>query len=71
MKAVSGNKTNSKINGLIQRGQWEEARRLLERERDKEPTNHWVLTQLGVTFYEQRRHEEGSPTFSRVVRDCP
>ena len=71
---MTGNKMNSKINGLIQRGQWAEARRLLERERDKEPTNHWVLTQLGVTFYEQRRYEEALQLFlasREIVPDCP
>jgi tetratricopeptide (TPR) repeat protein len=74
MSAMSGNKTNGKINALIQRGEWDEARRLLIREQDKDPTNHWVLTQLGVTFYEQRRYEEALELFlssRKIVPDCP
>ncbi len=74
MTTASGNKTNAKINDLFQRGEWEAARRLLVREQDKEPANHWVLTQLGVTFYEQRRYEEALPLFlasRKIVPDCP
>src|SRR5208282_2496201 len=65
---------NGKINDLIRREEWDEARRLLVREHDKEPSNHWVLTQLGVTYYEQRRYEEALPFFrasKKIVPDCP
>ena len=41
---------SDKINDLFRRRQWEKARELLEKEREKAPENHWLLTQLGVTF---------------------
>lgn len=68
------NKLSSKIGSHFQREEWEEARRVLVREHEKDPHSHWVLTQLGVTFYEQRRYEEALPLFleSRdIVPDCP
>jgi tetratricopeptide (TPR) repeat protein len=62
------------IHDLFRRGEWETARRRLERERAKDPDNHWLLTQLGVTFYEQRRYAEALPLFLaslKIVPDCP
>ena len=55
---MATNKVNNKIAALLQKGEWAQARALLERERDKEPDNHWVLTQLGVTYYEQGRYDD-------------
>jgi tetratricopeptide (TPR) repeat protein len=64
----------TRVNQLILRGQWDEARGLLEKQREKDPANHWVLTQLGVTFYEQGKYEEALELFLaslRIVDDCP
>ena len=62
------------IEKLIERGQWQEARRLVEKELVKQPDNHWLLTQLGATYFEQRRYRESlRPLLSalEVVPDCP
>jgi tetratricopeptide (TPR) repeat protein len=59
---------------LFQSGQWADARKLLESELVKEPDNHWLLTQLGVTYYEQQQYEEALKNFqaaSRITPDCP
>ena len=59
---------------LFQNGQWADARKLLEAELAKEPDNHWLRTQLGVTYYEQQQHEEALKHFqaaSRFMPDCP
>ncbi|MFZ1937389.1 MAG: tetratricopeptide repeat protein [Thermoguttaceae bacterium] len=68
-KKLSGN-----IDRLFQQEKWDEARSVLEQERDKDPNNHWVLTQLGVTFYEQRQYKEALQLFlasQKIVPDCP
>ena len=68
------NKRNDKINDLLRRGKWPEARNLLERERAADPDNHWLLTQLGVTFYEQGQYEDALKLFlasREIVPDCP
>ncbi len=71
---MAGKKLNDAVNDLFEREKWDEARRLLERERKKDPESHWVLTQLGVTYYEQRRYEEALELFlasREIVPDCP
>jgi tetratricopeptide (TPR) repeat protein len=65
---------SDKINGLFAKEEWAKARPLLEAELLKRPDDHWVLTQLGVTFYEQRHYEESLKLFLKskeIVPDCP
>src|SRR5437867_3450047 len=65
---------SDKIDDLFQRGQWEAARKQLEAERQKDPANHWLLTQLGVTFYEQERYEKALELFQasrELMANCP
>jgi pentatricopeptide repeat protein len=71
---MAKDKLNGAIDGLFKRGRWNEARRLLERAREKDPENHWLVTQLGVTFYEQQRYHEALVLFAaslEIVPDCP
>ncbi len=71
---MSRDTLSNRVNLLFQQGKWVTARKLLEEEREKDPTDHWVLTQLGVTFYEQRRYQEALQLFLaslKIVRDCP
>jgi tetratricopeptide (TPR) repeat protein len=71
---MAGDGFSKKIAGLFQEGKWKDARALLEREREKDPDNHWLLTQLGVTFYEQRQYEEALRLFLEsysILDDCP
>ena len=71
---MAKDKFGGRIDGLFARREWGEARRLLEKEREKSPDNHWVLTQLGVTFYEQHRYEEALAWLLaslKIVPDCP
>jgi tetratricopeptide (TPR) repeat protein len=65
---------NQKIDDLFQKSKWHQARRLLEKERDKNPDDHWILTQLGVTFYEEGNYQEALSWFLkslRIVESCP
>ncbi len=65
---------NQTVETLIEQGAWEEARKLIEQELLREPDNHWLLTQLGVTFYEQGRYRESlRPLLEslEIVPDCP
>lgn len=59
---------------LLQQGAWEEARKQIEQELKRRPDDHWLLTQLGVTYYEQGRYRESlDPLLKslKIVPDCP
>ncbi len=65
---------NGSIEQLLERGAWSAARKVLERELHGDPANHWLLTQLGVTYYEQRRYKRALDLFREshaIVDDCP
>ncbi len=67
-------KRNGAINELFRRAKWLESGDLLEREREAEPKNHWLITQLGVTKYEQAQYEDALKLFLaslEIVSDCP
>lgn len=71
---MSSQELNDKIAHLFEVGDWSGARCVLEEQRQKDPSNHWVLTQLGVALYEQRRYREALRWFRkslRIVDDCP
>jgi len=62
------------IEHLFGLGEWEKARKLLEEARRKDPQSHWLLTQLGVTCYEQKKYQKALQLFlasRKVVADCP
>jgi len=65
---------NARINQLFMKCDWDGARQLLEKERENDPSNHWVLTQLGVTLYEQKRYKQALELLLdslKIVGDCP
>jgi tetratricopeptide (TPR) repeat protein len=65
---------SDKIDRLFQHCKWEKARQLLEAERKKDPQDHWLLTQLAVTFYEQRQYAKALRLLlasRKIVGDCP
>jgi tetratricopeptide (TPR) repeat protein len=62
------------IDDLIQREEWEKARALIEIELAHEPESHWLLTQLGETYYEQRQYKKALGLLLKsldIVPDCP
>jgi tetratricopeptide (TPR) repeat protein len=64
----------AQISNLIESEQWEKARALIEKELEREPDNHWLLTQLGETYYEQRQYRRALGLFLKsldIVPDCP
>jgi len=54
--------------------EWEKVRALIRRELTRTPADHWLLTQLGVTLYEEGRYSEAlKPLVEswQIVPDCP
>jgi tetratricopeptide (TPR) repeat protein len=74
MNLMNRDRLNDRVNELFRRDQWNEARKLLTQALAKDPENHWLLTQLGVTLYEQRRYKRALQIFQRsrrILADCP
>jgi tetratricopeptide (TPR) repeat protein len=65
---------SERINDLFKRQKWAEARRLLKKRLEKEPNDHWILTRLGTTYYEERDYLKALE-FSRQAQplapECP
>lgn len=59
---------------LLEQESWEAARQAIDRELKRHPGDHWLLTQRGVTFYEEGRYEDALPPLLeslKIVPDCP
>jgi tetratricopeptide (TPR) repeat protein len=73
-KVTLKDRLGDRINDLFARCEWKKARALLQAERERKPDSHWVLTQLGVTHYEERRYQHALGLFQaslQLVPDCP
>ncbi|MCE9533825.1 MAG: hypothetical protein K8T89_22265 [Planctomycetes bacterium] len=71
MKVASNTRT---IERHLEQEAWEDARKFITRDLTQQPDNHWLLTQLGVTYYEQGQYRESlQPLLSslKIVPDCP
>ncbi|MBX9791505.1 MAG: hypothetical protein K2Y37_21500 [Pirellulales bacterium] len=69
-----GNKSSKRIAELFRNAEWAKARAILNKELAKHPENHWLITQLGVTYYEEREYGEALKQFRKsyqIVSDCP
>jgi tetratricopeptide (TPR) repeat protein len=60
--------------GLFQREEWEKARKVLLQRLKDEPDDHWLITRIGTTYYEERDYEkalEYHETAMRLAPRCP
>jgi tetratricopeptide (TPR) repeat protein len=47
----------SRIEAAIERDEWGKARVLIRQWLRREPNDHWLLTRLGLTYYEQKQYK--------------
>lgn len=59
------------INDLFKQERWAEARRLLEERLVGEGENHWLLTRLGTTHYEERDYPRALELSRRAYQLAP
>ena len=68
-------KTNIKsIESAIDSEHWEQARKLIKADLKTDPNNHWLLTRLAATYYEQRKYGTALRISKRAVQlmpNCP
>jgi hypothetical protein len=61
----------SKIERLISAEDWPAARRAVRAELRSFPNNHWLLTRLGLTYYEERRYKQALKYSLLALAEAP
>jgi len=56
---------------LLAQKKWAKARALIQDELLSDPTDHWLWTTLGLTYYEQRQYEKALKCSKRAVELAP
>jgi tetratricopeptide (TPR) repeat protein len=59
------------IQTLVQAKKWTKARALIQDELLSSPTDHWLWTTLGLTYYEQRQYEKALKCSKRAIELAP
>jgi tetratricopeptide (TPR) repeat protein len=59
------------IESLIREGRWSEARKAITTELRIDPTSHWLITRLGLTYYEQRKYSRALTFAARALELAP
>src|SRR5689334_14232809 len=59
------------VERLIAAGKWPEARRVLRALLRERPEDHWLLSRLALTYYEQCAYEKALELELRAVRIAP
>ncbi len=65
---------NNLVNDYIMNEEWTNAKKILEKELDVNPDDHWVITQLSEVFYEMRDYDKALELSSKAIElapDCP
>jgi len=57
MTSLQEDQVARRIERAIEGNDWENARLLIRQWLRHEPNNHWLLTRLGLTYYEQRQYK--------------
>jgi tetratricopeptide (TPR) repeat protein len=57
MSSPQERRAASRIEEAIERDDWEKARLLIRQWLSREPNNHWLLTRLGLTYYERKQYK--------------
>ena len=71
MSSVQDRRAARQIESAIARDQWETARRLIRRWLRRSPNDHWLLTRLALTYYEERRYQTALKYELRALQSAP
>jgi hypothetical protein len=59
------------IEALIEKKRWSEARALLRRALKRDSRQHWLLTRISLTYYEQRLYSDALKYSMRAFAEAP
>jgi tetratricopeptide (TPR) repeat protein len=65
---------SDEIEALIQAEKWKEARRLIKKSLRSEPQSHWLMTRLGLTYYEEHEYKTAlayEEAAMKLAPQCP
>ncbi len=65
---------NDLVNDFIMKEEWGMAKEILEKELDKNPEDHWIITQLSEVFYEMRNYDKALELSTKAIElapECP
>lgn len=70
----NGMTLSQRINDFFDRGAWRDARQAILRALKRQPHDHWLLSRLSTTFYEERNYQEAleyAREAARIDPTCP
>ena len=68
------NTNKDRVETLIEQEKWADARQAIQEELKDDPANHWLLTRLSTTWYEQGDYQEALQWVEKareLAPDCP
>jgi tetratricopeptide (TPR) repeat protein len=71
---MAGNRVGSRIESLIEAGEWASAQGVIEKQLVKEPDDHWLWARLAGVKYERRDYQgalDAAEKSLKQVPDCP
>jgi tetratricopeptide (TPR) repeat protein len=71
---MAGNRVGSRIESLVEAGEWKSAQGVIEKQLVKEPDDHWLFARLSSVKFEQRDYDgalDAAERALRIVPDCP
>ena len=74
MNSASKSGNGDTIEALVEKEDWENARKAILKELEAEPDSHYLLTRLALTHYEQRQYETAlhySQKAMELAPHCP
>lgn len=75
MKTSTDKKIRSDIiNDFFEKEDWNKARQIILKELKKDPENHWLLTRLSTSYYEEHNYEKALDASLKAIEikpNCP
>jgi tetratricopeptide (TPR) repeat protein len=68
---MRGENTGRRIEGLIAAGRWTAARKVIRDLLKQRPDDHWLLSRMALTYYEQRAYKKAMAFELRAVEIQP
>jgi len=59
------------IDKFIRQGEWQKARSLILQQLEENPDDHWLLTRLSTTYYEEHHYDEALRISEKALKISP